>query len=281
MASSLLNHGAISLAAFHMIETFRVNIHLSIMKVKYTVDFWTVRLNDVTALYNELNSSKSLPDGHLPYAAWEESKGMEFELKYVLGYSVFTLLVFDNSYRNVTYKHIGADSRLHLALSNVSLKISGSSLVVIVGTNGSGKSTLLSMLGRMHNPTSGKILLNGKPYSDYRDRDIRRAIARMNPIVGCLTINENVKIGDEDSDQVTGDSLYKDMNEATRLGLADSFMGPISPGLSPKSRWEERLAPSGTRYTCGLGMSEDLSRIDTALSAAHGFSGTFSHSEIG
>ena len=181
-----------------MIETFRVNIHLSIMKVKYTVDFWTVRLNDVTALYNELNSSKSLPDGHLSYAAGEESKGMEFELKYVLGYSVFTLLVFNNNYRNVTYKHIGADSRLHLALSNVSLKIPGSSLVVIVGTNGSGKSTLLSMLGRMHNPTSGKILLNGKPYSDYRDRDIRRAIGRMNPIVGCLTINENVKIGDEE-----------------------------------------------------------------------------------
>ena len=59
------------------------------MKVKYTVDFWTVRLNDVTALYNELNSSKSLPDGHLPYAAGEESKGMEFELKYVLGYFSF------------------------------------------------------------------------------------------------------------------------------------------------------------------------------------------------
>ena len=71
-----------------MIETFRVNIQLSISKVKFTLDFWAVRFDEVTVLYNELNSSKCIPDGRLPYATEEEPNGMEFELKYVLGYLI-------------------------------------------------------------------------------------------------------------------------------------------------------------------------------------------------
>ncbi len=52
------------------------------------------------------------------------------------------------------------------ALRHVSLTISSADMLCIMGPSGSGKTTLLNLLGLLDLPTSGDILLQGKPTRD-------------------------------------------------------------------------------------------------------------------
>jgi NitT/TauT family transport system ATP-binding protein len=49
------------------------------------------------------------------------------------------------------------------ALDGIDLEVAAGEFVVLVGPSGCGKSTLLDMLGGLTAPTSGRILLDGKP----------------------------------------------------------------------------------------------------------------------
>ncbi|MFJ7591989.1 ATP-binding cassette domain-containing protein [Streptomyces sp. NPDC097617] len=49
------------------------------------------------------------------------------------------------------------------ALDGIDLEIEAGEFVVVVGPSGCGKSTLLDLLGGLSRPTSGRILLDGKP----------------------------------------------------------------------------------------------------------------------
>ncbi len=48
------------------------------------------------------------------------------------------------------------------AMDNVSFSVGKGEFIAIVGESGSGKSTLLNVVGALDNPTSGKVLIDGK-----------------------------------------------------------------------------------------------------------------------
>ena len=58
------------------------------------------------------------------------------------------------------------------ALSNVSFSVEAGEYVAIMGESGSGKTTLLNILAALDRPTSGEVLLAGKPLSAIRERDL-------------------------------------------------------------------------------------------------------------
>ena len=57
-------------------------------------------------------------------------------------------------------------------MDGVSLTIEKGEFVAIVGTSGSGKTTLLNMIGGLDNPTSGKVIINGKDISKFNDEQL-------------------------------------------------------------------------------------------------------------
>jgi ATP-binding cassette subfamily B protein len=60
---------------------------------------------------------------------------------------------------SVSFAYPGTD---RLVLEDVSLELPAGSVVAIVGENGAGKTTLVKLLGRMYEPTSGKIFVDGQ-----------------------------------------------------------------------------------------------------------------------
>ncbi len=59
------------------------------------------------------------------------------------------------------------------ALKNVNLTINDGDFVSIIGLSGAGKSTLLRCINKMHDITSGELLIDGKDISKARGKELR------------------------------------------------------------------------------------------------------------
>lgn len=87
------------------------------------------------------------------------------------------------------------------ALDNVSLNIEASKFVVILGPSGAGKSTLLNLLGGLDQPTSGKIIVDGKDISKLSSNELAEYRAdkvgfvfQFYNLIPTLTVYENVAL---------------------------------------------------------------------------------------
>ena len=72
---------------------------------------------------------------------------------------------------NVTKKY-GEGEGLTYALDDVSLSIRRGEFVTIIGESGSGKSTLLNMLGAIDFPSNGKIIVNGRDITKFKEKEL-------------------------------------------------------------------------------------------------------------
>jgi len=80
-------------------------------------------------------------------------------------------------------------------VDDVSLAVERNSITAIVGTSGSGKSTLLRMINRLVEPTSGRVLLDGRDTRDEPAYLLRRRIGYViqgNGLFPHRTVAENI-----------------------------------------------------------------------------------------
>ncbi len=90
------------------------------------------------------------------------------------------------------------------ALHHINMKIPHGKTVAFVGLSGAGKSTLLNLLTRFYDPTSGKILLDGRELAEYQTDLLRASIGlvlQKNHIFKG-TIEENIRYGKVDASLV-------------------------------------------------------------------------------
>ena len=70
----------------------------------------------------------------------------------------------DIGFENVSFTYPGTDTP---ALSEIHLSVAAGQTVALVGPSGAGKTTLSNLVARFYDPTSGRVLLDGRDLRDY------------------------------------------------------------------------------------------------------------------
>lgn len=95
------------------------------------------------------------------------------------------------SVQNVHMEYVTGRSKL-VSIQDVSFTIKNNEFVSVIGPSGCGKSTILRMVLGLVKPTSGKILLGGKPQSSEKSRV---SVVFQNPaLFPWLDVQKNVEI---------------------------------------------------------------------------------------
>ncbi|WP_066890350.1 ABC transporter ATP-binding protein [Clostridium nigeriense] len=97
----------------------------------------------------------------------------------------------------IEFKNIKKSYKNNVILEDFNLKIDKGNLVVLIGSSGCGKTTLLKMINRLHDATSGEILINGKNIKDLDPIKLRRSIGYVIQQTGLfphMTVKENIEI---------------------------------------------------------------------------------------
>jgi ATP-binding cassette subfamily B protein len=122
-------------------------------------------------------------------------------------------------------------------LIDINLHLPPGSSVALVGENGSGKTTLIKLLTRLYAPTSGRILLDGMPLTQWSEDALR---ARVGVIFQDFTryqmlVGENVGVGDE--------RFFEDeprWRQAADKGQAADFIERLPAGYATQlGKWFE------------------------------------------
>jgi ribose transport system ATP-binding protein len=83
------------------------------------------------------------------------------------------------------------------ALKGVSLKVARGEIVALLGENGAGKSTLIKVLGGIHRPDEGGVMIDGEPYTHEAGRAGGQKVAFIHQDLGLIewmSVAENIAL---------------------------------------------------------------------------------------
>jgi len=118
--------------------------------------------------------------------------------------------------KNLSYKY---KNKTDYALSNLSIRIEGNSLVAFIGQNGSGKTTLVKILSSLYNDYQGEVYFGTKNLRDISPEDIRKKIGLLfqDFVKYELSARENIAFGQ--LEKIDDDTAIK--NALAKTGLQD------------------------------------------------------------
>ena len=104
-------------------------------------------------------------------------------------------------------------------LKGVSLTVEAGQMIGLVGRSGAGKSTVISLLGRLFEPDSGEVLIDGIPASRIQLARLRRSIGvvMQDPFLFNASIVDNIRFG-------RPDASFADVVRAARAACAHEFI---------------------------------------------------------
>jgi ATP-binding cassette subfamily B protein len=154
-------------------------------------------------------------------------------------------------------------------LRDVSLTVPAGSNLAIVGASGAGKSTLAGLLMRFYEPTSGGILLDGRPATSYDLTEYRGLIAVVPQDVSLFggTIADNISYG---LPEAIAEQILSAARQANALEFIESFpdgfatiVGERGVQLSGGQRQRVAIARAILKHPTILILDEATSSLDS------------------
>lgn len=130
-------------------------------------------------------------------------------------------------------KNISKDFGGNPALKSVNMTVHCGEIVGLVGENGAGKSTLLKIILGVQPPSSGEMILGGRPYAPKTPKEANNCgvgmVFQEQSLITNLTVGKNVFFGEEKKFSRFGFINYRKMYEATQQCLEDVGLSDIRP----------------------------------------------------
>lgn len=123
---------------------------------------------------------------------------------------------------DVSFRYPG---NTNMVLERINLDIMPGRLLALVGLSGSGKSTLANLVPRFFDPTSGVILLDGKPLASYSLGSLRSQIGLVTQdnFLFNMTIEENIRLGKLDA-------THEEIKSAAQSAYCHDFITELPQG---------------------------------------------------
>jgi thiol reductant ABC exporter CydC subunit len=134
-----------------------------------------------------------------------------------------------------------------LALDGVSLRLEPGRRIALVGSSGAGKTTIVNLLLRFLDPEAGRVTLAGRDLREYRQEDVRRAIAvaGQDSHLFSTSIRENVRLGRPDASD-------GDVERALRRARIWEWVEQLRDGWHTEVGEEGRELSGGQRQRIAL-----------------------------
>lgn len=185
-------------------------------------------------------------------------------------------------FRGVSFAYPGSPRPV---LENITFQVDPGTTVAIVGPTGSGKSTLVSLLVRLHDPTSGEVLVDGVPIASVDPGELRRGIGMVpqDPFLFSETIGANIALGMDaaqglQGEEEEGEARLRRVEAAARTAQLhasvqdfpkgyDTPLGERGINLSGGQKQRATLARALARNPGILILDDALSAVDTQTEA--------------
>jgi len=154
-------------------------------------------------------------------------------------------------------------------VSDYSVAVPGGSVVALVGRSGAGKTTVTDLVARFHDPTRGRILLNGTDIRDFRLRSYRGLLAIVQQDVFLFdgSVRDNIAYGRHDASDAEVEDAARRANAhefIVRLPEQyDTFVGERGVKLSGGQQQRLAIARAILASPQILILDEATSNLDT------------------
>jgi ATP-binding cassette subfamily B protein len=171
---------------------------------------------------------------------------------------------------NLRFENVGvwAEDQGRWALREINLDVPAGTTLGIVGPTGSGKSMLISLLGRIHDPDEGRVLIDGIDLRDLKLSALRQAVVYVpqESLLFSMPLRNNIILGTPQTPDprihqaMEQARLSKDLSQLPK-GL-DSMVGERGTTLSGGQKQRTAIARALVRDPKVLLLDDALASID-------------------